>query len=281
MIILELEDHAGPATGEDVLRRIQLPAGVRSWIDEPPPGRARSLPRLHPGHASFAEDPCQRRDRWRVKTHRLHPVVDADRTVIQPRRFERSTDLHGLIHDLLDRASRAKYGDVWSAARAQPLARRPGRGLAGRRTSCGRSRARRRRCSPPREARHQATVRWRGGQRDRQARFCSPPILDRRSVTTTSSPKCHRCPDTELSPMSCDITRAPTSVVGPQNSPACGAGRVIPPLVRAAGPSWRPGGRPPPPPSDERTVRRAPRPTNAPSDKRTDLEIGQPVGQTE
>ena len=62
MIVLELEDHAGPAVGEDVLGRIQLPARVRCRIDKPPPGRARPLPRLQSSHASFAEDPCQPRD---------------------------------------------------------------------------------------------------------------------------------------------------------------------------------------------------------------------------
>ena len=111
------EDHAVPAVGGDVLRCIQLPARVRCWIAEPSSGRARSLARLHPGHAPLAEDPRQRRDRWRGKTHRLHPLVHADRAVVQPGRFERSTDLNGLIHDLL--AQRGGRGAGTSRARLE------------------------------------------------------------------------------------------------------------------------------------------------------------------
>ncbi|GAB3099615.1 hypothetical protein GCM10027054_30050 [Isoptericola nanjingensis] len=37
VVVDELEDHALAPTGQDVLRRIQLPAGVRRRIHEPPP----------------------------------------------------------------------------------------------------------------------------------------------------------------------------------------------------------------------------------------------------
>ena len=40
VIVLKLEDHALAASLQDVLSGVQLPAGVRSGVDEPPPGRS-------------------------------------------------------------------------------------------------------------------------------------------------------------------------------------------------------------------------------------------------
>lgn len=48
VVVDELEDDAGPAAGEDVVGRVQLPAGVRCRIDEPAVGGPRFLPRATP-----------------------------------------------------------------------------------------------------------------------------------------------------------------------------------------------------------------------------------------
>jgi hypothetical protein len=63
VVVDELEDHACPAAGEDVVGRVQLPARVRGGIDESSVGGPRLLPRLGPGDVRVAEDSRQRRGR--------------------------------------------------------------------------------------------------------------------------------------------------------------------------------------------------------------------------
>lgn len=82
-----------------------------------------------------------------------------------------------LVDDFLHRAQGPAEGRVDSGVRAQPPAPRSGLGIAGCSTSSARFRARRRKCSPPHEAHHQATARWPGGRRVQQARCGLSPIL--------------------------------------------------------------------------------------------------------
>ena len=54
VIVLKLEDHALAASLQDVLSGVQLPAGVRSGVDEPPPGRSGPPCWARRGPASLA-----------------------------------------------------------------------------------------------------------------------------------------------------------------------------------------------------------------------------------
>ena len=225
MIVLELEDHAGPAVGEDVLGRIQLPARVRCRIDEPPPGRARPLPRLQSSHASFAEDPCQGRDRWRFKSHRFHPVVDADRTVIQPRRFECGADLNSLVLDLFIELAR---GGMWSFGAGLEHGRGPID--AGASTEDVERLARD--AVLDAERAHRPTRRVIRPPRDGQADSgidglvsAHRPFLPAKCHHQEPR-KCHRCPDTELSPMSCDITTDANADIGRRDTKLDAGGEV-------------------------------------------------------
>ena len=79
--------------------------------------------RLQPRDARSSEDPCQRGDRGhRIQTHRVHLVVHADRSVVQPGSLQRRTYLDRLFHN-----------HVSQLRRARPRA--PGPGLEHRRRS--------------------------------------------------------------------------------------------------------------------------------------------------
>ncbi len=102
VIVDELEDHALATARQNVLGGVELPAGVRSWVDEPAPGRPRLLLRFQAGDARSAEDPgqcCHRRHRRHAQSE--HLVVDADRAVVKARGLQRGADPECLLLDLL------------------------------------------------------------------------------------------------------------------------------------------------------------------------------------
>lgn len=103
---------------------VGLPAGVGGGVDEAAPGRARPFARLDPRNALSAEDTGQRRRRGRRKAHRDHPVMDADRPVVQPRGLRGGAHLHDLLTHLLADTRRARG---WA----------PGAGLKNRRLALG------------------------------------------------------------------------------------------------------------------------------------------------
>ena len=110
VIVLKLEDHALAASFQDVLGGVQLPAGVRSGVDEPPPGRSGPLPGLGAGHVPGPEDPGQGRHRRRLQPHGDHLVVDADRPVVQARELQGRAYCHRLVRGRLTQTSRTGPG---------------------------------------------------------------------------------------------------------------------------------------------------------------------------
>jgi len=206
VVVDELEDHALAPTGKHVLGGVELPAGVRCGVHEPPPCRAWLLPRLEPSHACLSEDPGQRRDRGhRRQAHRPHLVVHADRPMVKTRRLQRSTNIESLGLDLVGEPARTRPRS--SAAglkgRGRAVGAGPGayrvEGLAGD-LMLGAERCH---CSPRRVI---------GPLDDRETdtridRFLSGRHRQRQpEVSPPRTPVCHRRPDTELSPMSWEIT---------------------------------------------------------------------------
>ena len=203
VIVLKLEDHALAASLQDVLSGVQLPAGVRSGVDEPPPGRSGPLPGLGAGHVPGPQGPGPGTPpKAPPRTHGDHLVVDADRPVVQARELQGRAYCHRLVRGRLTQTSRTGPGATGPGPPAQPPAPRRGRGPSGRRTSCARSPARRRTWSPPHAERHRATGRWQGEHGGQQAHSYSP-AKHNRSVTTTTArtvtdvltQNCHRSPE--------------------------------------------------------------------------------------
>lgn len=111
MVVFQLEDHARAPAGQDVLGSVELPAGVGCRVDEPPVGRSGLLVRFQAGHAFLPEDPSQRGDRRDLAhTQIAHLVVDADRSVVQPRGLQRLTHAHGQFLDVLGHLGRRAAG---------------------------------------------------------------------------------------------------------------------------------------------------------------------------
>jgi hypothetical protein len=204
VVVDELEDHACPAAGEDLVGRVQLPARVRGGIDESSVGGPRLLPRPGPGDVRAAEDSRQRRCRGnRGHSQVAHLLVDADRPVIQPGLLQCGADPDRLLLDVLGDPVRARPGP--SAARLKsrglPLLERPSpdrvEGLPRR------WRARGRTCSP-----RPARIRWSLRDRETNTRInrveagyasnieakCHHQRA--RSRTDLLMQKRHRCPDT-------------------------------------------------------------------------------------
>lgn len=113
VIVLKLEDHALAASLQDVLSGVQLPAGVRSGVDEPPPGRSGPPCWARRGPASLArKDPGQGRHRRRhprpMETILSH---HADRPVVQAREPLRGRAYcHRLVRGRLTQTSRTGPG---------------------------------------------------------------------------------------------------------------------------------------------------------------------------
>ena len=194
-----------------------------------PPCRAWLLLRLKPCDACLAKDPGQRRDRRdRLQTHRMHLVVHADRPVVEPGSLQSSTHLYGSGLDL-----------VGQLGRARPRTPRPR--LKHRRRSVGLGAL----AELVEGLAGDAVLGIEG--RDRATRGVLRPLRDRETdggsmgslaaTAADSRPKCHhqrtrnchRCPDAEPSPMSCDMTArrrrslsdARTDVLGICLSEAC------------------------------------------------------------
>ena len=202
VVVDELEDHACPAAGEDVVGRVQLPARVRGGIDESSVGGPRLLPRLGPGDVRVAEDSRQRRCRGnRGHSQVAHLLVDADRPVIQPGLLQCGADPDRLLLDVLGDPVRARPGP--SAARLKsrglPLLERPSpdrvEGLPRR------WRARGRTCSPGPAAHPVATARSPDGHEDQPGRS-GPASNIEAKCHHQRAPKRHRSIDVEASPMS-------------------------------------------------------------------------------
>lgn len=185
VIVDELEDHALPASREDVLGGVELPARVRCGVDEPAPRRARPLAGLGPRDACLAEDPRQRRRRRHdVQAHRLHLLVHADRNVIEAGCLQGGADRDRLVLDLLAQRRRARPGATRPGSEHRGRALCLGalaqlvEGLAGD-AVLGTARGDR-----ATGARHLATGRSRDGHEDRWVRGRPPPKPRGRSVTT-------------------------------------------------------------------------------------------------
>ncbi len=206
VVVLELEDHAFSSAGQHVFGRVELPARVRRRIDEPPPRRAGLLARFAARDAGLTEDPRQRRDRrHRIEPHRPHPVVDADRPVVQPGCLQHRPDPHRLGLDLVGQLRRTRHRPtrLRFEHRGRPLNLRT---LTQRIERLARytvlSTKRRHRTTRASSGQSAIARRTRGSIGSLVATTrASPPKCHHQD-----RPKCHRSPDTETSPMSCDMT---------------------------------------------------------------------------
>ena len=170
---------------------------------EPAPGRPRSLGRLGPGHPLPTEEPGRPRRRGRLQAHGGHLVVHADRTVVQSRALQGRAHVQGLGAHRLGQTARAgartarpglehRRGPLLQRAPAQDVERLAPDALLGA------------------ERRHRPTGRVIGPPGDRQTDtgintavlIGAHPSIPNHECHHQDTPKCHRCPDTELSPMS-------------------------------------------------------------------------------
>ena len=203
VVVLELEDHRLAPAGQDVLGGVELPAGVGGGVDEPAPRRPRSLGRFGPGHPLLTEDPGQGRRRGRLEAHGGHLVVHADRTVVQSRALQSRAHIEGPGANPIGQAARAgartarpglehRRGPLLQRAPAQDVERLAGDALLGA------------------ERRHRPAGRVIGPSGDRQTDtgintavlIGAHPSIPNHECHHQDPPNRHRCPDTELSPMS-------------------------------------------------------------------------------
>ena len=204
VVVLELEDHRLAPAGQDVLGGVELPAGVGGGVDEPAPRRPRSLGRFGPGHPLLTEDPGQGRRRGRLEAHGGHLVVHADRTVVQSRALQSRAHIEGPGANPIGQAARAGIADGATGARPPPRAPPPG----------ARRRKTQERLAPDAllgaERRHRPAGRVIGPSGDRQTDtgintavlIGAHPSIPNHECHHQDPPNRHRCPDTELSPMS-------------------------------------------------------------------------------
>ena len=167
---------------------------------EPAPRRPRSLGRFGPGHPLLTEDPGQPRRRGRLEAHGGHLVVHADRTVVQSRAPPEPRAHRGPGRE----PDRAGIADGATGARPPPRAPPPG----------ARRRKTQERLAPDAllgaERRHRPAGRVIGPSGDRQTDtgintavlIGAHPSIPNHECHHQDPPNRHRCPDTELSPMS-------------------------------------------------------------------------------
>ena len=179
-------------------------AGVGGGVDEPAPRRPRSLGRFGPGHPLLTEDPGQGRRRGRLEAHGGHLVVHADRTVVQSRALQSRAHIEGPGANPIGQAARAGIADGATGARPPPRAPPPG----------ARRRKTQERLAPDAllgaERRHRPAGRVIGPSGDRQTDtgintavlIGAHPSIPNHECHHQDPPNRHRCPDTELSPMS-------------------------------------------------------------------------------
>ena len=172
---------------------------------EPAPRRPRSLGRFGPGHPLLTEDPGQPRRRGRLKAHGGHPCR---RALIgpwsSPERPRSRAHIEGPGANPIGQAARAGIADGATGARPPPRAPPPG--------------ARRRKTQERlagdallgAERRHRPAGRVIGPSGARQTDtgtstavlIGAHPSIPNHECHHQDPPNRHRCPDTELSPMS-------------------------------------------------------------------------------
>lgn len=105
----ELSSDGPLRRSEDIFGAVQLPAGVRRRINNPPERGPRFLPRLDPRNARVAEDPrqfCRRGDWSHPEEPRL--LVNTDRPMSQPGLLERGANPDRLTLHLVHGSVRAR-----------------------------------------------------------------------------------------------------------------------------------------------------------------------------